>query len=134
MISIERAYFAYLDEMNVVTIIVPNVFEQNIISSFIIECEGEVNPLSIAEIIQLGWSIKYICKTLGNVDLGRQYWIIDALQRKTDLQIGAVTRTDSFDQTFYYDGELGVRYHPKETLFKIWAPTATGVKLKVIES
>ena len=51
MISIERAYFAYLDEMNVVTIIVPNVFEQNIISSFIIECEGEVNPLSIAEII-----------------------------------------------------------------------------------
>ena len=36
MISIERAYFAYLDEMNVVTIIVPNVFEQNIISSFII--------------------------------------------------------------------------------------------------
>ena len=49
MISIERAYFAYLDEMNVVTIIVPNVFEQNIISSFIFECEGEVNTLSIVE-------------------------------------------------------------------------------------
>ena len=108
MISIERAYFAYLDEMNVVTIIVPNVFEQNIISSFYLECEGEVNPLSIAKKSStLSGSIKYICKTLENVDLGRQYWIKDALQRKTDLQIGAVTRTDSFDQTFYYDGELG---------------------------
>ena len=52
--------------------------------------------------------------------------------KKTDLQIGAVTRTDSFDQTFYYDGELGVRYHPEETLFKLWAPTATGVKLKLL--
>ncbi len=76
--------------------------------------------------------MKYICKTLENVDLGRQYWVKDSLQRKTDLQIGAVTRTDSFDQAFYYNGELGVHYHPEETLFKIWAPTATGVKLKLL--
>ncbi|HVH95505.1 MAG TPA: type I pullulanase, partial [Bacillus sp. (in: firmicutes)] len=133
MISIERAYFAYLDEMNVVTIIVPNVFEQNIISSFNLECVGEVNTLSIEEVIHLNGSIKYICKTLDNLDLGRQYWIKDALQRKTDLQIGAVTRTDAFDQTFYYDGDLGVQYHPEETQFKIWAPTATGVKLKLLK-
>ena len=133
MISIERAYFAYLDEMNVVTIIVPDVFEQNIISSFNLECVGEVNTLSIEEVIHLNGSIKYICKTLENIDLGRQYWIMDALQRKTDLQIGAVTRTDSFDQTFYYDGDLGVQYHPEETQFKIWAPTATGVKLKLLK-
>ena len=132
MISIERAYFAYLDEMNVVTMIVPHVFEENIISSFVMECEGEGTPLSITEIIHLNGSVKYICKTLENVELGRQYWVKDSLQRKTDLQIGAVTRTDSFDQIFYYDGELGVQYKPEETLFKLWAPTATGVKLKLL--
>jgi pullulanase len=132
MISIERNYFAYLDELNVVTIIVPNVFEQNVMDSFILESKNEEISLNIVEIIPLNWSMKYICQVLENVDLGRQYWIKDSLQRKTDLQIGAVTRTDAFDQTFYYNGELGVHYHPEETLFKIWAPTATGVKLKLL--
>src|SRR3954470_4007283 len=133
MISIERNYFAYLDELNVVTIIVPNVFEQNVMDSFILESKNEEISLNIVEIIPLNWSMKYICQVLENVDLGRQYWIKDSLQRKTDLQIGAVTRTDSFDQTFYYDGDLGVQYHPEETQFKIWAPTATGVKLKLLK-
>ena len=60
--------------------------------------------------------MKYICKSMEKIDLGEFYWIMDALQRKTDLQIGAVTRTDSFDQTFYYDGKLGVQYQPEETI------------------
>jgi len=132
MISIERDYYAYLDEMKVIIIIVPYAFDHTVISSFMLVREGEEIPLTIVEKLNLNESIKYICHTPEEIQLGREYWVTDYLQRKTDLQIGAVTRTDSFDQTFYYDGKLGVQYHPDETIFKLWAPTATAVKLKLM--
>ena len=60
------------------------------------------------------------------------YWIIDEHGGKTDLQIGAVIRTEAFDEKFYYDGnDLGVTINAGQTRFKLWAPTATQVKLKL---
>lgn len=35
------------------------------------------------------------------------------------------------DKDFAYDGELGAIYSPEETTFKVWAPTATEVKVNL---
>ena len=57
--------------------------------------------------------MKYICELSEDYSFGKQYWIIDEHGGKTDLQIGAVIRTEAFDEKFYYDGnDLGVPYMP----------------------
>lgn len=35
--------------------------------------------------------------------------------------------TDAFNDTYYYDGELGAIYTPTATTFRLWAPTAESV-------
>lgn len=43
---------------------------------------------------------------------------------------GSVVRTEAFDKKYAYSGDdLGASYTPEGTTFKIWAPTATSVKL-----
>ncbi|WP_338449150.1 type I pullulanase [Niallia oryzisoli] len=134
MIAIERDYQAYLDEMRVITIIVPHTLPHADESSFTLECDADEFPLTVVDKIHLNEFMKYICQTAEELNIGSQYWIKDHLQRKTDLQIGAVTRTGAFDERFYYDGHLGAFYQPDQTTFKLWAPTATGVKLKLMSS
>ena len=76
--------------------------------------------------------MKYICEFSKDFSFEKQYMIIDEHGGKTDLQIGAVIRTDAFDKKFYYDGnDLGVTFHAGQTRFKLWAPTATQVKVKL---
>lgn len=131
MNTIERDYFAYLDEMNVITILIPHTLDQHDMSSFQLECNEEIIELSITERIHLHDFIKYICHVSEEIKIGYQYYIRDPLQRRTDLQIGAVTRTENFDHTFFYDGTLGVQYQKNHTFFTLWAPTATMVKIKL---
>jgi pullulanase len=131
MIAIERPYYAYLDGMRVITIIDPSSHDSDFFSLLYDEKE---TPLNIVDKIDCIEFVKYICHSAEELDIGRPYWIMDASQRKTDLQIGAVTRTPQFDYAFDYDGKLGVTYDQNETSFKLWAPTATNVKLKLISS
>jgi pullulanase len=130
MIAIERDYDAYLDELKIITILVPHSFHKDG-HSFKLIGEKDIS-LTIIEKFHLDKFVKYICKIDEEIELGRQYWIFDEYQRKTDLQIGAVTRTIEFDQKYYYNGRLGVHYQSEISTFKLWAPTATAVKLKLI--
>lgn len=47
-----------------------------------------------------------------------------------DLNMEAIVRTEEFDNLFYYSGnDLGNVYTPTKTTFRLWAPTASEVKL-----
>ena len=131
MTTIEREFHAYLDEMNVVTVIIPYDYDQGEKSSFRLKYGVDEIPLTIIESIPHKKFMKYVCQLKNRIDIGDVYWVVDSLQRSTDLQIGAVIRTEEFDQTFYYDGELGVQYQQNKSVFTLWAPTATGVRLKL---
>ncbi len=39
--------------------------------------------------------------------------------------------SDEFNETYYYEGELGAIYTPEETTFRVWAPTAERVELLI---
>ncbi|MEH7331538.1 type I pullulanase [Neobacillus drentensis] len=132
MIATERNFLAYLDEMKIITILLPLSYHHGLSSSFIVSDDIQQFPLTIMEKRQIENKMKYICQLSEEILFGRQYWILDEHGGKTDLQIGAVIRTNSFDDKFYYNGnDLGVTYGEKQTQLKIWAPTATGVKLKL---
>lgn len=55
---------------------------------------------------------------------------INNLDQK-NIVLGNVVRDETFDKLYYYDKELGSIYSKKETIFKVWAPTADYVNLLV---
>ena len=132
MTSIKREFLAYLDEMNLITILLPLSYHQGLASSFYITDGPGKNRLQIVKRYLIENYFKYECHFSEEFCFGKQYWIMDEHGGKTDLQIGAVIRTEDFDQKFYYNGtDLGVTYLPERSLFKLWAPTAVQVKLKL---
>ncbi|HWO96354.1 MAG TPA: type I pullulanase, partial [Bacillus sp. (in: firmicutes)] len=77
--------------------------------------------------------IKYECPLSFYVQVGQEYLVTDEYGKQTDLQIGAVIRTDEFDSMFHYTGnDLGVTCTPEKSIFKVWAPTATKARVKTI--
>ncbi|MEH7304388.1 type I pullulanase [Neobacillus drentensis] len=132
MIATDRNFFAYLDEMKIITILLPLSYHHGLSSSFSMTNDFQEHPLKIIEKRQIDNKMKYICELSKDYSFEKQYMIIDEHGGKTDLQIGAVIRTDAFDEKFYYDGnDLGVTFQADLTWFKLWAPTATQVKLKL---
>lgn len=133
MNSNDRNFQAYLDEMNIITILLPLSYHHGSSSTFSISDESQkVTTLQIIKKQQIENNNKYICRLGEEISFGHPYWIIDEHGGKTDLQIGAVIRTESFDERFFYDGnDLGVSFVENQTQFKLWSPTAAQVKLKL---
>ncbi|NMD72736.1 type I pullulanase [Bacillus sp. DNRA2] len=129
----DRQFEAYLDELHVITILLPKSYQNGISNHFYLIEDGIRHELQIAEIISLGANIKYICHYKSEVQFGETSWIVDEHGGVTDLQIGSVIRTPEFDQRFYYEGnDLGVTYTPQRISLKLWAPTATSVRVKLL--
>jgi pullulanase len=132
VISIKREFYAYLDELSVITILLPFSYHEGLSNLFYVMDGDQKLTLIIKEKITLEESIKYLCVTPTTFKFGQTYWVYDEYGGKTDLQIGAVIRTLEFDHLFYYNGQdLGVSYNKQHTQFKLWAPTATAVRLKL---
>jgi pullulanase len=132
MTSTERTFLAYLDEMNIITILLPLTYHQGISSAFSVFNGFQYIPLKVIKKNQIDTMMKYVCQLTEEITFGKTYWIIDEHGGKTDLQIGAIIRTEIFDEKFYYDGQdLGVVCQSNQTRFKLWAPTATQVKIKL---
>ncbi|MEH7442529.1 type I pullulanase [Bacillus sp. JJ1122] len=135
MIAIERKFNAYLDQINHITVLLPFTYFEGTSNKFSIKGEGVDLPLAIEEKVYLEHVVKYICTSSVELVIGRQYIIMDEHGGETDLQIGAVIRTEEFDKLFYYDGnDLGVHFTSGKTAFKLWAPTASKVKLKLFKN
>lgn len=132
MISGDRKFFAYLDEMFIITILMPLSYHHGVSSTFTITNDSQKKPLKILEKFSIENNMKYVCQLTEEVQFGHTYWIYDEYGGKTDLQTGAIIRTKEFDEKFYYDGnDLGVKCDDQKTIFKLWAPTATQVKVKL---
>lgn len=132
MTSTERKFLAYLDELNTITILISLSNHQVFSSSFFISNGSANSPLPIIQKSIIENYVKYICRLSIEICFGQQYWVMDEYNSKTDLQIGAVIRTEAFDKKFYYDGnDLGVTFVDGGICFKLWAPTAVQVKLKL---
>ncbi|MBY0098952.1 type I pullulanase [Mesobacillus maritimus] len=132
MEAINRLFYAYLDEMQMITILLPYSYHKGESSAFYLLNEAEMIPLEIREKIHLPQSLKYVCYSQITPQIGSSYNIKDEYGGQTDLQVGAVIRTKEFDEAFYYSGDdLGVTLRSNKTVFKVWAPTATQVKLKI---
>lgn len=126
-----RKFTAYLDHLKTITILLPKTYHNGISAYFFLESGQLKEKIEISEIIDLNDKKKYICRSPVEPEIGKIYWIADEHGGKTDLQIGAVIRTEEFDRNFFYDGALGMEYSPEKTVFRVWAPTAVKVQLNL---
>ncbi|MBN6889390.1 pullulanase [Cytobacillus horneckiae] len=126
---IERRFYAYLDELQLITILLPFDYHNGHSESFTLIHAGVHIPLYIVDVTEIENYRKYCCRVEAEIVFGDRYWVKDEHGGKTDMQIGAVIRTHQFDEKFYCDAELGAKYHKEQTVFRLWAPTATEVKL-----
>nr|WP_279325985.1 type I pullulanase [Bacillus sp. FJAT-47783] len=134
MLSVKREFEAYLDDVNIVTILWPKESYHGQEKAFHLCLEDVTFPLDILENYAIERYQKFILKLKSPVEFGKTYYIQDETGLKTDLQIGAVIRTLFFDEQFYYDGEdLGLQFFHDYIICKVWAPSATHIKLKLTQ-
>lgn len=70
-----------------------------------------------------------------NFVLGEEYEIVDAYGLAGVLNFSKLALCKDFDEMFSYSGnDLGINYTKKGTRFKLWAPTAVDVILKVMKN
>ncbi|MBT2623968.1 type I pullulanase [Bacillus sp. ISL-32] len=131
MVCLNRKFEAYLDEMDVITVLIPSGKKEKYTLPFVLETEAGDVSLSVRTECHIDGKYKYILVSEHQVSLGKTHYIRASGGDKTDLQIGAVIRTEAFDSQFYFDGALGTDYTPSRTVFKVWAPTATAAAVKL---
>ncbi|RSK28222.1 type I pullulanase [Bacillus sp. HMF5848] len=132
MLKIKRAFEAYLDALDVVTIILVRTYREGQSNKFTLHVNDKNFSLPIVKKEDHHAFVKYECRLPFYIKLDSVYDVEDEYGVFTDLQIGAVIRTKEFDRLYYYDGnDLGVTYTHTDTTFKVWAPTASSVKIKI---
>lgn len=129
MLSIKRDYYAYLDELSVITILLPYMYHGGEANAFTVQGDEGSISLTIKAKETVQQYAKYTCISSVKLDAGKSYKIIDNHNGSTDLQIGAVIRTKEFDERYFYEGPLGIQYSTEKSSFYLWAPTAQQVKL-----
>jgi len=133
MLSVQRTFEAYLDEMDKITVLLPHAYGTS--SVFHLKQGANEWELSIHSITSLPDVMKYECKVSEPIILSNCYIIRDERKVETDLQMGAVIRTEKFDELYMYEGrDLGASYSSDQTVFKVWAPTATKAKVRIYET
>ena len=86
--------------------------------------------LSVCETCEDDICVKYYFKDV-HIDLNHHYEMVDNYGLSAILQYVRLSELDDFDELFYYDGVLGPLYQKNQTIFKVWAPTALEVMVKV---
>ena len=69
-----------------------------------------------------------------DLDLSKRYTVERQGYGSIDLVFNKVFATTKFEDVYHYDGELGAIYTKDSTEFKLWAPTASEVKLNLFDA
>ncbi|MDD3383608.1 MAG: alpha-amylase family glycosyl hydrolase [Bacilli bacterium] len=125
---------SFLDDyMNIVMVIEADNFILNPSKLYIVDklsnkyCDTKI----IKEEIKNNSHIYYI-NVLKSLIIGDEYYITDNKNIKSLVEYRFITKTKRFEKEFFYDDDdLGSTIKNNKTSFKLWAPTANKVALKI---
>ena len=105
-----------------------NLIEENI------RVYEDDSAMGISEFTQDGFN--YTITLDGEVDLTKHYHLevdFDDDRGFLSYEIGfrGIYNSDTFNDAYYYDGELGAIHSKDETTFKLWAPVSSAVSLNL---
>lgn len=127
-------YEAYLDDFDKITVFLSKDSYGGVSNRFHLRDQsGQIRNLVIASIEQTQNNYnKYTLQCTEPILIGEEYEVVHQFARAAVLEYGAITKTERFDELFYYDGDdLGVLYAKERTAFALWAPTAARVKVEI---
>lgn len=132
----KEVFEAYLDDPNIIRIFLSKHFYEGRSKSFYLsDDDGHVIPLRIDTFADDDAMYnQYVCWCDHTLDLKKSYRVFEEHARETSLQYGFIVKHPDFDKEYCYDGPLGVHVGDKETVFRLWAPTATRLTLILNES
>lgn len=102
------------------------------IAFLLISDNVKIETLRIEKVTPIsgGWS--YDLRSYNELTLGHQYDIVLEGFGRVALDVTSAINFPHFDDDYFYDGpDLGAHYHLDFTTFKVWAPLASGVILKL---
>lgn len=127
----KKAFYAYIDRLDLITLLLPYDYHQGHSKYFTYIHRDESYELVIEGMEEINDFRKYYCSFPHPFPFGAIGYIESEHGDVIEVDIGSVTRTPEFDELFKYEGPLGYEYQPHATTFKVWAPTATALRLEL---
>ncbi|WP_209123916.1 type I pullulanase [Alkalihalobacillus sp. BA299] len=122
---------ATIKEVDQIIVVMSSPIEQYEHDFFKLRTGNKEIPILNIKQIKSG---EYTLQLLNPIDFGKEYTLLTSTGERSFVEVGDVVRTKAFDDMFYYDGDdLGVAYSKTGTTFKVWAPTATEVRLVIFD-
>lgn len=75
-----------------------------------------------------------IIQTSSELDISVPYKVAIEGYEAIDVGINNIYSSQKFEDMYTYNGDLGAIYTPDKTTFKLWAPTAKDVKVKLYDN
>ena len=122
-------FYAYIEDFQMMTVIVPLSYRDDPEMTFHIQKDDETIACDVKFHQKIGDERRFVCTFQGHVLLNETYCVMDDLGNDTVLRSGQIVRTRLFDDLFYYDGALGAIYTKDATTFRIWSPIAKSMNL-----
>ena len=104
-------YFeAYLDDFDKIVIFFSKESYDGVSRQFYLRDDfGNIDELQILSVEPLTTHIKYTCRVLHEIEIGREYQVLHQFARSTILQYSYIVKRPRFDAMFAYDGnDLGL--------------------------
>lgn len=92
--------------------------------------ENTLKQISAKKTAESEKRIKYYFENI-YINIKHSYQIVDNYGLNEVLQYHKLVKIDNFDELFSYDGPLGTEYKKTGTTFRVWAPTALDVMVKI---
>jgi len=127
-------YEAYLDDFDRITVFLSRDSYGGVSNRFHLKDNyGNIQELNIQSVEQTQNNyVKYTLYIPASITVGTEYYVVHQFAREAILEYAAITKTDRFDNEFYYDGnDLGCHFTKGQTKFALWAPTASRVKIEI---
>lgn len=124
---------AYVDNYEEIRIEIARFFfngESNVF--YVALNNGSLEQLTIKNKIYEHDKVVYFVNWFKDLQIGSFYEIVDEHAYRCPLQYRYIVRNGRFDREYKYHGDdLGVSYTSEKSVFKVWAPTADQVLLKL---
>ena len=115
--------YAYLEDYQEIKVISENYKKNTIVSIKDLDINLKlINKYSEGKSTHLIYTLDRPLKT--NID-----YTVLVDNEEIPLFLGRVTRSKKFEEENSYDGPLGIEYHKRYTIFRIWSPVCKEVKV-----
>ena len=123
---------AFFDDYDLIRVKVDKRhYQGNVDAFFIIDKNNNYIKTKISNIEDHKTYVIYEVKFDHNLIVGENYYLTSEHYAKTAIVYRFIVKTKKFNRDFYFDGELGSSVKNNQTTFRLWAPTASNVYLKL---